>query len=217
HLERPPTPNPTTSLTILYSQTLTLTRRNILNYTRNLLAYFIRFGMYLGMGILLATIWIHLPLLSTHLNDRLSVHFFSVAFLGFMSVAGIPAFLEERAVLLRESSNRLYTPLAFTLAQTISTLPLLFLCSAVFSLVAYWVIGLHPGAAHFGRFLAYLYLGVVAAEFQALLVAAAMPVFVAALAGYFIRNLPQFWRSWAHWIDYETYAFDLLFGGDGGV
>ena len=41
-------------------------------------------------------------------NDRLSVHFYSVAFLGFMSVAGIPAFLEERQVFLRERANGLY-------------------------------------------------------------------------------------------------------------
>ncbi|SJX63408.1 related to ATP-binding cassette protein (ABC) transporter [Sporisorium reilianum f. sp. reilianum] len=216
-----------TRMTSLLSQTLTLTRRNLLNYSRNLLAYGVRFGMYVGMGVLLATVWIRLAPTDMRINDRLSVHFFSVAFLGFMAVAGIPAFLEERAVLLREAGNRLYTPLAFTLAQTVSTLPLLFACSAVFSVIAYWAIGLHPGAAHFGRFLAYLYLGVVAAEFQALLIAAAIPVFVAALAvcaflngfwmcvqGYFIRHLPAFWHKWAHWIDYETYAFGLLVDND---
>ena len=216
-------------LTILCAQTLTLTRRNLLNYTRNLLAYGVRFAMYLGMGILLATVWLNLSPTDTRINDRLSVHFFSVAFLGFMSVAGIPAFLEERSVLVREASNQLYSPLAFTLAQTVSTLPVLFLCSSVFSVIAYWSIGLHPGAVYFGRFLAYLYLGVVAAEFQALLIAAILPVFVAALAvcaflngfwmcvqGYFIRavNLPRFWYYWAHWIDYETFAFDLLARND---
>jgi hypothetical protein len=67
------------------------------------------------MGLMLATIWIHLGTSTGKINDRLSVlyvdpllclqrifsdnlncghSFFSVAFLGFMSVAGIPAFLE---------------------------------------------------------------------------------------------------------------------------
>ena len=66
------------------------------------------------MGLMLATIWIRLGTGTDKLNDRLSVlsvhsypacgghclttlmhySFFSVAFLGFMSVAGIPAFLE---------------------------------------------------------------------------------------------------------------------------
>ena len=212
-----------------WSRTVTLTRRNFLNYSRNLLAYGVRLGMYLGMGVLLATVWVNLAQTDTRINDRLSVHFFSVAFLGFMAVAGIPSFLEERSVLLRESKNGLYGPLAFTLANTVSTIPLMFLCSVVFAVLAYWSIGLHPGAGFFFRFLAFLYLGVLAAEFQALLIAAAIPIFVAALAvcaflngfwmcvqGYFIRavNLPRFWYYWAHWIDYETYAFAILVKND---
>ena len=34
--------------------------------------------------------------------------------------------------------------------------------------------------------------------------------------GYFIRakNLPRFWFAWAHWIDYQTYAFQLLVKND---
>lgn len=34
--------------------------------------------------------------------------------------------------------------------------------------------------------------------------------------GYFIRavNLPRFWYYWAHWIDYETFAFDILVKND---
>lgn len=29
-----------------------------------------------------------------------------------------------------------------------------------------------------------------------------------------MRNLPAFWRTWAHWIDYQTYAFQLLVKND---
>jgi hypothetical protein len=34
--------------------------------------------------------------------------------------------------------------------------------------------------------------------------------------GFFIKasSLPRFWFYWAHWIDYETYAFDLLVWND---
>lgn len=120
-----------------FSRTLLLMQRMGVNYRRNLLAYGVRIGMYAGMGFLLATIWVHLGTRDTKINDRLSVgiifgitsvhrlmfaqvHFFSVAFLGFMrcaqvfsrlrtsilteniSVAGIPSFLEERAVFMRE-------------------------------------------------------------------------------------------------------------------
>lgn len=202
-----------------------LTQRNVLNYRRNLLAYGVRFAMYIGMGVLLATVWVNLAETDTRINDRLSVHFFSVAFLGFMSVAGIPSFLEERGVMRRERGNGLYGPAPFTLANTLVTMPFLFACALIFAVIMYWSIGLHSGAVPFLRWLVFLYLGVLAAEMQSLMVAAILPIFVAALAvaafvngfwmttqGYFIRtdNLPRFWYYWAHFINYETYALALL-------
>ncbi|CAO1637979.1 unnamed protein product [Sympodiomycopsis kandeliae] len=209
------------------SQTICLTNRNVLNYSRNLLAYGVRLGMYIGMGALVAAVWSNMKDEDRFINDRLSVHFFSVAFLGFMSVAGIPAFLEERAVFLRERRNGLYRAMPYVLANTVVTIPYLFVCSVTYSVIIYWSVGLHPGASHFFKFLAYLFLGVLVADFQSLLIAALVPIFVGALAiaafangfwmavqGYFMRNLPHFWYVWAHWIDYQTFAFQLLVRND---
>lgn len=169
-----------------------------------------------------------------------------------MSVAGIPAFLEERAVFLREKRNGLYRAMPYVLANTVVTIrecqihpwcvrpcvltanahypdnaAYLFACSVFYSVIIYWSVGLHAGASHFFKFLAYLFLGVLVAEFQSLLIAAMIPVFVGALAiaafangfwmavqGYFMRNLPRFWYVWAHWIDYQTFAFQLLARND---
>ncbi|GAA5983158.1 hypothetical protein JCM5350_007901 [Sporobolomyces pararoseus] len=206
-----------------------LMHRNLLNYSRNILAYGIRLGMYMGMALLLATIWIHLGYSAEKINDRLSVSFFSVAFLGFMSVAGIPSFLEERSVFIRERRNGLYGSGVYALAQSIVSIPFLFVCSLVFSLIIYWSIGMNPGADHFFKFLVYLFLALYTAESQSLLVAAIFPLFVAALAiasfanglwmcnmGYFIRtsSLPRFWFYVVHWIDYQTYSFNLLVKND---
>jgi len=83
-------------------------------FNRNILAYGIRFSMYGGMAVMMSVIWIRLGYEATTINDRLSVHFYGVshdfhrvkryiradvllvcpsqvAFLSFMSVAGIPA------------------------------------------------------------------------------------------------------------------------------
>ncbi|BGP49303.1 hypothetical protein JCM10450v2_005187 [Rhodotorula kratochvilovae] len=210
-------------------KTVTLGHRNAVNYSRNLLAYGVRLGMYIGMAFLLATIWVRLGWSANKLNDRLSVHFFSVAFLGFMSVAGIPAFLEERAVFIRERGNGLYSPGQYLLASTVVSIPFLFACSLVYSLIIYWAIPLNPGATHFFRFLCYLFLALVAAESQSLLIATIVPIFVAALAlasfanglwmcvqGYFIRAtaLPRFWYYVFHFIDYQTFSFELLVRND---
>ncbi|EJT48418.1 hypothetical protein A1Q1_02550 [Trichosporon asahii var. asahii CBS 2479] len=209
--------------------TLILSERTLLNYSRNLLAYGVRFGMYLGMALLLATIWIRLGDSDSIINDRLSVHFFSVAFLGFMSVAGIPSFLEERSVFLRERKNGLYGPLPFVLSNTVVMLPFMFICAFAFSVIIYWAIGLHPGANAFWRFVAFLYLAVLCAEAQAQVIAALVPIFIAALAltafmngfwmcvqGYFIkaRSLPRFWYYSFHFMDFQTFAFDILVKND---
>lgn len=99
-----------------------------------------------------------------------------------MSVAGIPAFLEERAVFVRERMNGLYGPGAYVLANSLCTLPYLFICALLFAVLSYWSIGLHPGAEHFFRFLAVLFLAVYAAESQSAVVASVIPIFVASLA-----------------------------------
>ncbi|KAF8895949.1 P-loop containing nucleoside triphosphate hydrolase protein [Mucidula mucida] len=216
-------------LSTIFWNTVVLSERTLFNYIRNLLAYGVRMGMYIGMGLMIATIWVRLGLADSTINDRLSVHFYSVAFLAFMSVAGIPSFLEERSVFYREKKNGLYTTLPFILSNTIVNVPFLFLCTLFFSLIMYWAVGLHPGARPFFRFLAFLLLAIMAAESQVLIIASLIPIFVAALAigafmngfwmsvgGYFIkaRSLPRFWYYSFHFMDYQKYAFELLTTSD---
>lgn len=101
---------------------------------------------------------------------------------------------------MRERMNGLYGPGAYVLANSIVTLPYLFICVTLFSVLCYWSIGLNPGAEHFFRFLGVLFLAVYTAESQvrtfislsqavltsvspqSAVVAAAIPIFVASLA-----------------------------------
>ncbi|KAJ9095315.1 hypothetical protein QFC21_005681 [Naganishia friedmannii] len=190
-----------------------LGERMTLNYSRNLLAYGVRAAMYAGMGVMLATIWIHLGTDASKINDRLSVHFYSVAFLAFMSVAGIPGFLEERANYRKESANGLYSALPFVIANSVVTLPFLFVCSTLFVLIMYWGIGLHPGAGPVFRYIGFLFLSIYVAESQVILVASCLPIFVAALAVSAFLN--GFWMSVGGYLmDYQRYAFELLANSD---
>ena len=108
--------------------------------------------------------------------------------------------LEERSVFYREKKNGLYSTLPFVLANTMVNIPFLLGCTLLFLLICYWAIvgsftitsddpshkstiqGLHTGGAAFFRYLGFLYLTIFAAETQCLVVAALLPVFVAALA-----------------------------------
>ncbi|TCD65881.1 hypothetical protein EIP91_002041 [Steccherinum ochraceum] len=211
------------------SRTTILMQRNMLNYNRNLLAYGVRFSMYLSMGVFCGTIWVNLAQTSAKVNDRLAVLYYSIAFLGFMSVAGVPAFLEERQVFVRERMNGLYGPGPYVLANTFVSLPYLFACVVVYAVLTYWSIGLHPGATRFFTYTATIFISVLAAESQCFVVSALIPIFVAALAitsfinglwmcvsGFFLRtvDMPRFWYYWAHWIDFQSYGFYLLILND---
>lgn len=109
---------------------------------------------------------------------------------------------------IRERSNGLYGPGSYVLANTITVVPFLSIGVVLFTVIVYWAIGLTGGVRVFFRFLLYLGLGITAAEFQSLLIATIVPIFVAALAlaafanglwmvvqGYFIKatQLPDFW------------------------
>ena len=83
-------------------QTGILMNRAFLNAAKNPLSYWVRVAMYLGLAILMGTTWLRLGYDQADVVNRMIAIYFSVAFLSFMSVAGIPAFLEERHVFLRE-------------------------------------------------------------------------------------------------------------------
>ncbi|TIC63007.1 P-loop containing nucleoside triphosphate hydrolase protein [Wallemia mellicola] len=201
-----------------------LCHRSQLNSQRNLLAYTARMAMYIMMGLLIATVWLHLGTSSDKINERLSIHSFGVTFIAFMSVSGIPSFLEERMVYVRERANGLYGPSAFLISSTLITIPFVFVCCSLFLLIVYWAVDLKPGADTWFRFLAYYFLTSFVAECQSVLIAALIPDNVAAISlgsfingfwmcvqGYFIRtpNLPKFYYYFVHWISFQTYGFVL--------
>ncbi|KAF9517568.1 hypothetical protein BS47DRAFT_508963 [Hydnum rufescens UP504] len=196
---------------------------------RNIMLTGIRFSMYGATSVLLATVWLHIEKTDARINDRISVHFFSVAFFSATSVAAIPLYLEERAVFIRERNNGLYGAGVYTIANTIVFIPYIFACALFYSSIGYWAVGLKSNVWAFCRFVSYLFLSIYAAEAQALLVATIIPDFIGALAcvgfltgfwmafqGFLVRtaSLPRFWYYWAHWIDYQTYAFNLLVRND---
>ncbi|KAJ3272437.1 hypothetical protein HDV01_005506 [Terramyces sp. JEL0728] len=209
----------------VFYQTKTLFLRALLNATKNPLSYWIRVAMYVCLAILMGTTWLRMGEFQTTVTDRLAGLFFAVAFLAFMAVAGIPAFLEERHVFMRESANGLYGVGSYVLSNTLISIPFVFIISISFSLVAYFLMGLQQSADKFFIFVGYLFLALMIAEAQTVFISVTIPIFVAALTitafanglwmvvqGFFVQksNIPAFWRYTFHQIDFQKYAFELL-------
>ena len=65
--------------------------------------------------------------------DNMSRQFFGSAFMSFMAVAYVPAYLEDRATFVKERANGLYGPASFLIANFLVGLP--YLCECPSTLV----------------------------------------------------------------------------------
>jgi len=199
--------------------------RGFLNAIKNPMAYWMRVGMYIALAGLMGTTWFRMGTNQTTVNDRLAGLFFGAVFLSFMAVAGIPAFLEDRLVFIREHANGLYGVESYILSNLIVSIPFIFIITLSFSSVGYFSIGLQETTDKFCTFAIILFVTLMIAEAQTVLISVAIPVFVAALSvsaflnglwvivqGFFIskKNLPAFWYYSFHQIDFMRYSYELL-------
>ncbi|KAG9765205.1 putative ABC transporter, partial [Aureobasidium melanogenum] len=199
-----------------------LWHRLFLKSCRDIVTYWIRVAMYMGLAIMMGTVWLQLSTIQKDIQSFVNALFFGSAFLSFMAVAYVPAFLEDRAIFVKERANGLYGPLSFVVSNFLIGLPFLFLISILFASVTYGLINFRPGAAAFFIHVMWLFLDLVAAESLVVLVASLLPNFIIALAlgafsnglwmsvgGFLVptASLNVFWRYAFHYIDYQSYVF----------
>ncbi|CAG8489832.1 12693_t:CDS:2 [Acaulospora colombiana] len=115
-----------------FAQTFIIMNRSLKNAYRNVLMFWIRVAMYVALAILMGSTWWQVGYEQKSVQDRFSAHFFSVAFLVFMSVAGIPGFLEERLVFQRERANGFYSVGPYVLANTLISIPFVMIIALSF-------------------------------------------------------------------------------------
>lgn len=202
-----------------------LMHRSFIKSYRDVIAYGIRVVMYFGLALMMGTVWFRLEPAQRNIQSFLNAIFFGGAFMSFMAVAYIPAFLEDHAIFARERANGLYGPVSFLVANTLIGIPYLYGFSVVFSLVVYWLSNFRPGGGAFFTWTVWLFLDLLAAESLVVLISSLVPIFVVALAGTAFANglwmctggflvptgvLNAFWRNVFHYIDYQSYVFQAM-------
>jgi hypothetical protein len=205
-----------------YRIPLTLIHRSFIKSYRDVVAYGIRVAMYMGLAIMMGTVWLRLSPHQSNINAFTNAIFFGGAFMSFMAVAYIPAYLEDRQTYVHERANGLYGPTAFLVSNFLVGIPYLFLISLLFSLIAYWLSNFNPSASAFFTWVMWLFLDLLAAESLVVLISSLVPLFVVALAatafanglwmsvnGFMVQpqTLNVFWRYVFHYIDYQAYVF----------
>ncbi|OCK78636.1 putative ATP-binding cassette transporter [Lepidopterella palustris CBS 459.81] len=201
---------------------LVLLHRAWIKSYRDVVAYGIRVAMYLGLGLLMGTVFLRLNNSQTDIQPYINAIFFGSAFMSFMAIAYVPAFLEDRATFAKERANGLCGPLAFTISNFLIGLPYLFFIAILFSIVVYFLSNFTSNFNTFMMWVMWLFLDLVAAEALIVLVSSIFPVFVVALAvaafanglwmcvdGFLVPmdTLNVFWKYVFHYIDYQSYVF----------
>ena len=205
-----------------WSIPLVLLHRSWIKAYRDIVAYGIRIIMYLGLAVLMGTVFLRLQSTQDNIQPFINAIFFGSAFMSFMAVAYVPAFLEDLHTFTKERANGLVGPLAFSVANFIIGLPFLFVIALLFSVVEYFLTNFRQNGSAFFIFTLWLFLDLVAAEALVVLVSAIFPVFVVALAvaafvnglwmcvdGFLVpmNILNPFWKYVFHYIDYQAYVF----------
>jgi len=203
-------------------QTLILMRRIFIVFLKNPAIYWARVFMYFLLALMMGTLFFQISFQQSSIEDRISVLFFSVAFLTFMSIAAVPAFIEDKLLFVRERMNGAYRVSAYVIAHTLISIPFVVAIALTFSVTAYFLVGLKSSG--FGYFLLDLSLSLMVAESLVVTISGVVPHLIIGLAlgagfygmfmlvcGFFVKasNIPGWW-IWLHYISFHTYAFEIF-------
>jgi ABC-type multidrug transport system ATPase subunit len=209
--------------------TQTLLHRSWIKSRRDILVYGIRFFMYLGLAILMGTVWLRLPAIDYNMQLLANCIMFGSAFMSFMAVVYVPAFIEDLMVFQKDRANGLYGSTPFIISNFLIGLPWLFLIAFVSSTFVYWMAGFRPDGTAFMVWVMWMYLNLVAAESLVVLMSALFPNFVGALAltamanglwmacnGFMVSppTLNVFYRYVFYYINYQAYVFRGLISNE---
>ena len=205
-----------------FTQFWYLCDRTFWTYIRDPGIFWARIVMYAMMAVVMGTLYLRMDYAQTTIQDRISVLFFSVAFLCFMSVAALPAFLVEREIFIRERRNAYYRVLPFSLSHSLVGIPFIYLIAFSFSAISYFMMNLHETAEAYFYFTIVLGLSLMCAEGMVTSISAVTPSFIVGIAigaamfgfymlvcGFFLRktNIPDYW-IWMYYIVFHRYAFE---------
>ncbi|WOG88395.1 hypothetical protein DCAR_0207630 [Daucus carota subsp. sativus] len=205
------------------TQCLVLTRRSFLNMHRDLGYYWLRLIIYTTLAVCIGSLFRDIGHTYGSIQARGSMLMFIAAFLTFMAVGGFPSFVEDMKIFTRERLNGHYGVAAFVVANTLSSVPFLFLIGLIPGVISYYLVGLQKEFGHFVYYALLLFICMMLVESLMMVVASVVPDFlmgiiagagiqgIMMLTGGFCRlpdDMPKpFWKYPIHYISFHKYAF----------
>lgn len=178
----------------------------------------------LGVGLVLGTIYINIGFDKKGIEKRLGFFAFTLTFLLSSTTETLPIFINERPVLLRETSSGVYRISSYLIANTLVFMPYLLAIAVVYSVSVYFLVGLCCTWQAFAYFVMVIWVIVLMANSFVLFLSSLAPNFIAGtslltillgcfflFSGYFIStdSLPKYWL-FMHYLSMYKYALDAL-------
>lgn len=185
-------------------------------------------------GFVLGSIFFHVgtKLGPLALQTRLGFFAFSLTFLLSSTTEGLPIFLQERRILMRETSRGAYRVSSYVVSNAFVFIPFLFMVGVLYSVPVYFLVGLRPSLDGFLYFLLIVWLILCMSNSFVACFSALVPNFIMGssviaglmgsfflFSGYFIAEdkIPVYW-IFMHYLSLFKYPFEcFLINEYGGV
>jgi ABC-type multidrug transport system ATPase subunit len=203
-------------------ETLILTHRFSKNIFRTKELFACRTIQMLISGLVLGSIFYNLKDDLTGAEERVGLFAFILTFLLSCTTEALPIFLQEREILMKETSCGSYRVSSYAIANGLVYLPFLLILAILFTIPLYWLVGLNPNFMAFMHFLFLIWLILYTANSVVVCFSALVPNFIVGnsvisgvmgsfflFSGYFIskHGMPNYW-IFMHYISLFKYPFE---------
>ncbi|KAK6937176.1 ABC transporter family G domain [Dillenia turbinata] len=206
-----------------WQQLCTLTERSFLNMIRDLGYYGVRIFFYMFLAICAGTIFFDLGTSYSSIIARASCDALLGGMMTFLSIGGLPSFIEELKVFHRERLSGHYGVAVYVLSNFLSSTPFLLAMAIGPGSIMYPLVKLRPGFSHFAYLLLDLLCSLAVVEGCMMIVASLVPNFLMGImigagilgitiisSGFYclLPELPKLiWRYPISYILFGAYAF----------
>lgn len=201
-------------------EVLVLSKRSFLNSRRMPELFAARFSATFVTAIILATLFLHVDISPVGNGERIRFVGFAIATVFFVCTDGIPSFLEERNIFLRETAFNTYRKYSYCISHALVWIPPLLVLSITLSTITFWGSNINGGFWEL-----FFYFGIIMASFWTgnsfvTMVTEIVPqvilgfVLVVATLSYYLLfcglfisrdRIPTYWL-WFHYLSPQKYA-----------
>ncbi|KAG7628571.1 ABC transporter G family member 17 [Arabidopsis thaliana] len=205
-------------------ETVILAKRYMINWTRTPELIGTRVFIVMMTGFLLATVYWKVDDSPRGVQERLSFFSFAMATMFYSCADGLPAFIQERYIFLRETAHNAYRRSSYVISHSLVTLPHLFALSIGFAATTFWFVGLNGGLAGFIYYLMIIFAsfwsgcsfvtfvsGVIPNVMMSYMVTFGYLSYCLLFSGFYVnRDRIHLYWIWIHYISLLKYPYEAV-------